>query len=412
MKYTTFTSVLFLIISGVQLAFASDLQLVWKYARTPDGLNGIYTVRVDDQTASMTQKRLVAASNESRLTVIPGHGRAIHYIDSRRIESLQDLEETTTGPRPKIMLSENSRKRDLIREADFHGRGAVDVPFDGAISHSGRHMVFTVTQLVPFTTPRGDHYKEFDSRAVCVMDLHSGQVREVVPAGCWCEGPEFSPDDTMIAFYRAPLDMLQQPGNGNSNDAFGHRLCVVPAEGGEVQVLSPPPNTIFRGLGDNNPPSWSPDGKKVLFVAQYNDPQIVLKPYDIKNPDPAAVATYHRMIPMGIYMVDLSTRKMERLTPADWGKGAMCPSWAPDGKRFVCILHGELTIVDSETKTLTPVGHKAMVRCKWAPRGDLIAFDEQLGPSDTTLSVIASGGKPYTIVKRGVLHLQQFFWCD
>jgi hypothetical protein len=406
MKSKTLAICLWFIVWGTGHPFASNLQLVWKYARTPDGLNGIYTVRMDDQTASMTQKRLVAASNESRLTVIPAHGRAIHYIESS--QNLQD----TTGPKPKIMLSENSQKRDLIREADFHGKGAVGIPLDGAISHSGRYMVFTVTQLVPFTTPRGDHFKEFESRAVCVMDLYSGQVREVVPAGYWCESPVFSPDDTMIAFYRAPLDMLQQPGNGNSNDAFGHRLCVVPVGAGEVQVLSPPPNTIFRGLGDNNPPSWSPDGKKILFVAQYNDPKIELKPYDIKNPDPAAVAAYRSMIPMGIYMVDLSTRKMERLTPAEWGKGAMCPSWAPDGKRFVCILRGELAIVDRETKALTPVGHKAMVRCKWAPRGDLIAFDEQLGPSDTTLSVIASDGKHYTIVKRGVLHLQHFFWCE
>jgi hypothetical protein len=113
------------------------------------------------------------------------------------------------------------------------------------------------------------------------MDLSTGQVRRVVPFGYLCERPVFSPDSTMIAFYRAPLDILFIMGGGETNDAFGHRLCVVPVEGGEVQVLSPPANTIGTGYGNTNPPAWSPDGKRILFVAMYNDPNLVLPPVQV-----------------------------------------------------------------------------------------------------------------------------------
>jgi hypothetical protein len=331
------------------------------------------------------------------------------------MESLAPAKAEGTELRPKHILFgwENSQKSVLSTNPDLHGENN-GIPLDCDLSHSGRYITFTGLKEIPYTRSEGTHFPDCPSKAVFVLDLQTSGVRQVVPFGHLCESPVFSGDDKHIAFYRAPLDIYSVPGNGDSNDAFGHRLCVVPVEGGEVQVLSPPSNTIFVSLGSFSPPCWSPDGKKILFVAQYNDPSLVLPPIDMARPDPAVMAQRRRMLPPGVYMVDLSTKKMERLTPAEWGKGAMCPSWAPDGKRFVCTLHDELTIVASETKTLTYLGQKATGWCVWAPRGNFIVFSQPPQPAQVgdTLSVISADGTHYVVVRSQLHGLLRLFWSD
>jgi hypothetical protein len=409
MRNKLFISCLVFTILTPSLTLAGDLQLVWSCARTPDGKSAVYSTRFGEQDGVVKEKRLVVAKNEGRFLPVPGHTDRIHCIDEP-IPS-QRSSKTTPGLGPKIVLIEESEKRDLVSNVDFLQEISGPAPFDCVLSQSERYIAFTSSKRIPYRSAKGLQYSDLSSRGVFLLDLRSNAVREVIPFGYRCEAPVFSPDDKLIAFYRAPLDICTVPGGADSNDAFGHRLCAVPAEGGEVKILSPPSNTIRTGMGDDSPPCWSPDGTKILFVAMYNDPTPVIPPVDVNNPDSPVTEQRPRMIPPGVYMFDLTTQKMERLTPTEW---ASSPSWASDGKRFVCILNGELTVVDSVTKALTPLGHRASARCKWAPRGNLIAFDERPGSSDIadSLSIISADGTHYTVLGSQLQHLGRFFWCD
>jgi len=406
MRCKTLALTFIFLLCGAPLVFPGDLQLVWKCARTPDGKQAIYSIRVNDQASTVTQRHLVAASNERRLAVIPWHGKQIHYMECSAFDKKK------SALIPRIMYEDGKEKRSLLENQALIDDIGFE-PYDSALSNSSRYMTFTASRKIPFTTSIGVRCEEVSSRAVRVMDLSTGQVRRVVPFGYLCERPVFSPDSTMIAFYRAPLDILFIMGGGETNDAFGHRLCVVPVEGGEVQVLSPPANTIGTGYGNTNPPAWSPDGKRILFVAMYNDPNLVLPPVqDIGNPDPAALEARKRFHPQGVYLYDLSSRKLERMTPIQQHAGVPC--WAPDGRRFVCGIASELTIVDTETKNLTQLGYRICGPCKWSPREDVIAFMEKPETTEVgdTLSVVSTDGKRHTVIARRLQHFGEFFWCD
>ncbi len=69
--------------------------------------------------------------------------------------------------------------------------------------------------------------------------------------------PHPSPDGKWIVFLSYEKEVKGHPEN---KDVM---LRLVPAEGGEVQVLA----KLFGGQGTINVPSWSPDGTSVAFVS-------------------------------------------------------------------------------------------------------------------------------------------------
>lgn len=69
--------------------------------------------------------------------------------------------------------------------------------------------------------------------------------------------PHPSPDGKWIVFVSYPPEVEGHPPN---QDVM---LRLMPAEGGEVQVLA----KLFGGQGTINVPSWSPDSEKVAFVS-------------------------------------------------------------------------------------------------------------------------------------------------
>ena len=69
--------------------------------------------------------------------------------------------------------------------------------------------------------------------------------------------PHPSPDGKWLVFLSYEKDVDGHPAN---KDVM---LRMMPAEGGEVQILA----KLFGGQGTINVPSWSPDSKNVAFVS-------------------------------------------------------------------------------------------------------------------------------------------------
>lgn len=311
---------------------------------------------VDDFVA---RKRLVGSL--SRLKI----GDSGHSFLRDQLFHLTDLQ----GGTPRRLIEALS----CIR-SQAGGVGNIGSIKDLEISHDGTKIVFVLYKSIPYKDmTRG-------SGAIYTCDLESGQTREVVPFGSLCERPSFSPSDHVIAFYRAPLEIWEGPGNSTTDDENGHQLCIVRADGRDRMILSSPPNTIYPGLP--SAPAWSPDGQKILFVAQYNN-----RP---------GITDHKQLYRPGIYLADLRKTGIERLTPVSETPYLQYPSWSPDGTRFCYIYNHGLMVMDLKTREVRELYRATTLgQCVWSPDSDLIAFAEAAEDSSPSyqLSVISADGK-------------------
>ena len=186
----------------------------------------------------------------------------------------------------------------------------------------------------------------------------------------------------------AGLDTVASPGP-DGRIAFvrwtteGPELWVMDADGTEQRRL-------VAG-GDAPAPAWSPDGRE-LAVGVWND-------------SPCGPSD-HNCALARVALVDADTGAVRRLI-ASGGRGAMDPSWAPDGKRLV--FTGRLDF-DLEAQSIEIVGRdgrgrrtvvstgrsfsSGLTTPEWSPGGGRIAF----GRSGWIWLVKASGGEPRRLV--------------
>lgn len=171
----------------------------------------------------------------------------------------------------------------------------------------------------------------------------------------------------------------------------GEKHLVVMDFDGEGQVQ------VTKEGGLNLLPSFSPDGKSLLFTSyRYDNPDLFEMPVaggqSKRLSNRPGLNTGGRLSPDGskialtlsqdgnseVYLLDRSGQKMERLTKA-WGIDTS-PSWSPDGKRLAFVSsragnpHLYLMNADgSGQKRLTFQGTYNQTP-NYSPRGDLIAF--------------------------------------
>jgi dipeptidyl aminopeptidase/acylaminoacyl peptidase len=202
--------------------------------------------------------------------------------------------------------------------------------------------------------------------------------------------PRWSPDGRYLSFT-----------SSRSGKTKGNQVWLLDRKGGEAVQL-----TELKGRLQSY--EWSPDGKRLALVVADPDPDAEATPSPQtagqgqstppKPPKPIVIDRYRfKQDGQGyllsgrhsfIYLFDVASKKLERLTASKWDESA--PVWSPDGTRIAFMSsHAEdpdrdpiahVYVADAKPgaveKAVTPVSSRGRGRPEWSPDGKWIAFLE------------------------------------
>ena len=229
----------------------------------------------------------------------------------------------------------------------------------------------------PSWSPDGKHIvfvSERDgNREIYVMDADGGNPQNLTNNPHGDSNPSWSPDGKRIVF---------------SSNRDGHVIAGIPtyeiyvmdADGGNQQRLT-------NNRHNDDHPSWSPDGKRIVFDARRNG--------HFRN-DLWGITSE-------IYVMDTDGRNQLNLTnnrSNDWS-----PSWSPDGKRIVFTMSDEngteIYVMDADGRNqLNLTNNRSNDRwSSWSPNGKRIAFaSDRDRPPDFDIYVMdADGSNPQNL---------------
>ncbi len=220
--------------------------------------------------------------------------------------------------------------------------------------------------------------------------------------------PRWSPDGKYLSFT-----------SSRKGAARGNQIWLLDRGGGEAAQL-----TEVKGRLQGY--EWSPDSKRLALVVGDPDPEaeaaaaaqesggkpkppkpIVIDRYKFKQDGQGYLVSGRHSY---IYLFDIETRKMERLTTGKWDETA--PSWSPDGTRIAFMSNhaadpdrepsAQVFVAEAKPgateKALTPAASRAgRSRPEWSPDGKWIVYLESdeitYGAYNMThLAVVASDG--------------------
>src|SRR5437016_3047042 len=199
--------------------------------------------------------------------------------------------------------------------------------------------------------------------------------------------PRWSPDGKYLSFTSS------RPGK-----AKGSQVWLLDRSGGEAYQL-----TELKGRLQGY--EWSPDSKRLALVIgdpdpDAPDPNATPTPgTPPKPPKPIVIDRYrYKQDVQGyllsgrhsyIYLYDIATRKLDRLTKSKWDESSI--SWSPDGSRIAFMTNhaddpdrdpsAQMFVADAqpgvtEKLLITPDNRASRARPEWSPDGKWIVFLE------------------------------------
>ena len=146
---------------------------------------------------------------------------------------------------------------------------------------------------IAFSSKRDGNYE------IYVMDINGNNQRRLTNNrhGDW--DPSWSPDGKRIVFASERDGHVQVKQGWPTSEIY-----VMDADGGNLLNLTNNPH-------DDREPSWSPDGKRIVFMSDRDEP----------------------LLYFDIYVMDADGGNLQRLT--ENRKDDRDPSWSPDSKRIV-----------------------------------------------------------------------------
>ncbi len=229
---------------------------------------------------------------------------------------------------------------------------------------------------------------------------YDAKSRQMQPwlEGISAEGVAFSPDGKSIAYVTFPQGILWKANRDGSNP---------------VQLTGPP----FYPFN----PWWSPDGTRILFfsrkgggnvqsfivASQGGTPQLLLPEDKEEQIDPSwspegrKVVFSWPMLTRGnthdvLRIVDLSSRQVNTLSGS---QGISSPRWSPNG-RFIAGMtpNGGITVFDFETQRWSPIQEGEVDYPTWSSDSKFLYFVRSLTPEPGVYRVRVSGGAAERIV--------------
>jgi dipeptidyl aminopeptidase/acylaminoacyl peptidase len=224
---------------------------------------------------------------------------------------------------------------------------------DLELSLDGSRLVFTVTDP-PGGTSR--------ARALWLMDLPGGQLRQLTFSGKSDSSPRWSPDGASIAF--------------TSDRDGAAQLYVLSLRGGEAEKLTDRKDAVgaFR---------WSPDGKRIALLM--TEPKSEAQQAREKDKDDSRVVDKDDRHAR-IWILDLTTKALKQVTSGRWQIRQI--EWLPAGDRLVAIATSKPEVDEWADHLYTINITSGDFTEIAAPRGPLGGM--ALSPDGTTLAYVGA----------------------